>query len=494
MRGSLDPAGWVRAAFTGLLVAVALAAVPAASNAAATASITLNKTEFRAGDTLIVGFQITNSSDSPPANLYVGVVMPDGETALFLVPGGATAPVSLFDPANFRSLQAAPAGFTLNAAAFSQFTWPADGLPIGTYQVFVALTEAGNGSVLALDVKPFTYSPRNVFLPIFRKPFDGEMVLSNWFDHNLPFEFVDMNGFTVNFTGETSPFGIDGHNGYDFRMAEGTPLLAAATGIVTFAGAETPFACPVLGNQLVSGLGVNVRHTAPNGQLIDSSYAHMSRIDVTTGQQVVAGQQLGLSGNTGCTTAPHLHFNTFRLSGTNNGQRTRIDPFGWDSPQTDPWAQHPQGAQSFYLWLPGQAPALRYRPVTLAPNCGTPPTCGNAAVTITQATHMGVRDDLNPNNEFVELTLDTRFNSGNTTRVLTGYRLENRAGETYPLPAGFVIREGQPVRVYSGHGVNGERVLFWGRNTEAWNNFLECVQLVTPGGGRYRIGIGGGCP
>lgn len=182
----------------------------------------------------------------------------------------------------------------------------------------------------------------------------------------------------------------------------------------------------------------------------------MSRVDVQVGQHVVAGQQLGLSGNTGCSTAPHLHFNTYLVKGTNSGQRARIDPYGWDSTQADPWAQHPQGAQSFYLWLPGQAPALRYHSVTFAPNCGTPPTCGSAAVAITQATYAGVRDDLNPNNEFVELTLDTRFNSGNTTRTLTWYRLENRAGETYPLPAGFVIRDGRPVRIYSGRGVNGE--------------------------------------
>ena len=485
----------IAARATGILAGVlAVASGHVSSDAASSATIALNQTEFKAGNTLTVGIQVTNPADSPSANLYIGVVMPDGETALFLAPGGATLPVSLTDPVNFRSLQPAPAAFTLDAPGFAQFTWPADGLPIGTYQVFVALTQASTGSVLALDVKPFTYSPRNVFLPMFRKPFDGDVALSNWFDHNLPFEFVDTNGVTVNFAGELSPFGIDGHNGYDFRMPEGTVLRAAAGGMVTFAGAETPFPCPVLNNQLVAGLGVNIRHAAPNGQTIDSSYAHMSRVDVQVGQTVVAGQQLGLSGNTGCTTAPHLHFNTFRLNGTNNGQRTRIDPYGWDSTQVDPWAQHAQGAQSFYLWQPGQAPALRYRPIVLAPNCGAAPlTCGNAAVPITQVSHAGVRDDLNPNNEFVELTLDTRFNSGSTTRTLTAYRLENRAGETCQLPAGFVIRDGQPLRIYSGQGVNGDTALFWGRSSPAWDNFVECVQVVTPGGGRFRVAIGGGC-
>lgn len=81
----------------------------------------------------------------------------------------------------------------------------------------------------------------------------------------------------------------------------------------------------------------------------------------------------------------------------------------------------------------------------------------------------------------------------NTTRTLTGYRLENLVGETYPLPTGFVIRDGQPVRIHSGHGVDGTAVLFWGRNSGAWDNFTECVQLVSPSGGRYRVAINGGC-
>jgi uncharacterized repeat protein (TIGR01451 family) len=480
---------WTVALLTGVLT---LAAGLGTSDAAATAAITLNKTEFRAGDTLTVGIQVTNPSDSPAANLYLGVVMPDGNTALFVVQGGTTAPVSLTDPANFRSLQPAPPGFTLNNANLSQFTWPADGLPIGTYQVFVALTQASNGAVLALDVKPFTYSPRNTFLPMFRSPFDIEPVFSNWFDHNAPFEFVDMNGFTVNFAGETSPFGIDGHSGYDFRLPEGTPLRAAADGTVTFAGASTSAACPILNNQVVSGLYVSVRHTAPNGQSIDSGQNHLSRVDVQVGQHVVAGQQLGLSGNTGCSTTPHVHFEAFRLSGTNNGQQTRIDPYGWDSAQPDPWAQHPQGAQSFYLWLPGQAPALRYRPIVTSLGCNG---CGSEPVVMTGVNYAGVRDDLNPNNEFVELTLDTRFNSGSPTRNLTGYTLKNLAGDTYTFPAGFLIRDGQPVRIYSGSGVNGAAALFWGRTRDAWNNLVECVQLFNAAGVRHwHQSIGGGCP
>jgi hypothetical protein len=72
------------------MLAVAWAAGPTASDAAATAAITLNQTEFKAGDTLSVGLQI--AADRPPASLHIGVVMPDGNTALFVVQGGTTAP------------------------------------------------------------------------------------------------------------------------------------------------------------------------------------------------------------------------------------------------------------------------------------------------------------------------------------------------------------------------------------------------------------------
>lgn len=106
---------------------------------------------------------------------------------------------------------------------------------------------------------------------------------------------------------------------------------------------------------------------------------------------------------------------------------------------------------------------------------------------------MGIRDDVHPNNEFVEVALDTRFNSGNTTRSLTGYTLQNRAGETYAFPAGLVIHDGQSIRVHTGQGVNGAAVLFWGRNRGVWDNLMECIQLVSPTGGRYRITVNGGC-
>lgn len=203
--------------------------------------------------------------------------------------------------------------------------------------------------------------PGNQLLPIFQRPFAGGFWLSNFFDHEYPFEFQDNNGFQRTFRGEARAGGIDGHNGYDWRMDVGTPILAVADGDVVFADLEEPFFCPPLG-RTVSGLFVLLEHLAPSGDRFLSGYAHLDRIDVTRGQRVNAGQQIALSGNTGCSTRPHLHFMVWRRVGD---RWVVVDPFGWEAAFADPWALHPQGTQSLWLWRPGQAP-----PIALDPELG----------------------------------------------------------------------------------------------------------------------------
>jgi murein DD-endopeptidase MepM/ murein hydrolase activator NlpD len=104
------------------------------------------------------------------------------------------------------------------------------------------------------------------------------------------------------------------HDGVDFNPGNGTPVMSIADGVV------------VLATENGGGLGVNVevQHNI-GGELITSSYAHMQfgSIAVSVGQQVTAGQQLGLVGTTGQSTGPHLHLEMFGTDGV------RFDGFAW---------------------------------------------------------------------------------------------------------------------------------------------------------------------
>ena len=81
----------------------------------------------------------------------------------------------------------------------------------------------------------------------------------------------------------------------DFAAAIGTPIYAAAAGVVADAG---------------WGTGYGLRTKISHDHLGDYStlYAHMSRSYVKTGDVVRQGQLIGLVGNTGRSTGPHLHF------------------------------------------------------------------------------------------------------------------------------------------------------------------------------------------
>ena len=346
---------------------------------------------------------------------------------------------------------------------------------VGDYRRWVDVPEHETGeATFAVECVEITSA-------MFSRPFLGDFHLANHFDHDLPFQGTDNNGFELTWWGEQTR-GIDGHNGYDWDMPEGIPLLAVAEGTVVQALQIPAGSCPT-GSKIVE-----VKHALPNGESVSSMYRHMSRIDVTVGQQVQTGQQVGLSGNTGCSTGPHLHFSVWRHTSTNNGQPTRIDPYGWEGPGSDPWAQHSQGAESIRLWREGEAPSV-FRWYSLPPN----PVAGTAPVAITFVRWMGYKDDQNPNNEIVELTLDPRYSPG-PLYDLTGFRLQNNAGVSFLFPDGFVINEGQPVWIYSGSGQNTATALYWGRSTGAWHNMGDCVHLVRPDGyDMYRLTFGGGC-
>ncbi|MFJ4473321.1 M23 family metallopeptidase [Streptomyces sp. NPDC089424] len=102
------------------------------------------------------------------------------------------------------------------------------------------------------------------------------------------------------------------HSGQDFAVSTGTKVMAAHGGTVVKAGGNGAGDGPAYGNAVV------IKH----GNGTYSQYAHLSRIDVRVGQVVATGQKIALSGNTGNSSGPHLHFE-IRTS-ANYG--TAIDP------------------------------------------------------------------------------------------------------------------------------------------------------------------------
>jgi len=90
---------------------------------------------------------------------------------------------------------------------------------------------------------------------------------------------------------------IDGkfrhHNGIDIAIREGTPVIAVAAGTVVYSGQR-------------SGYGNTVIVEHDNGML--TLYGHNSRLMVSPGQHVELDTVIALSGNTGRSTGPHLHF------------------------------------------------------------------------------------------------------------------------------------------------------------------------------------------
>lgn len=93
-----------------------------------------------------------------------------------------------------------------------------------------------------------------------------------------------------------------GHNGIDFGVRTGTPIYSALAGTVLGTG-NTDTAC----TGVSYGKWVLVRHA--NG--LTTLYAHLSVISVSAGDKVTTHQKLGLSGNTGYSTGPHLHFTVY---------------------------------------------------------------------------------------------------------------------------------------------------------------------------------------
>ena len=141
----------------------------------------------------------------------------------------------------------------------------------------------------------YTVNPSTITVAgkgILRYPVDN-VIITQYFG-NTPFA-------------SSGAYGGKGHNGIDLGASIGTPLRAAASGVVLATGnTDATRGCYSFGKW------VFIKH--PNG--LGTMYAHLSQISVSSGQQVATGQLIGYSGETGYATGPHLHFGVYVASAT----------------------------------------------------------------------------------------------------------------------------------------------------------------------------------
>jgi murein DD-endopeptidase MepM/ murein hydrolase activator NlpD len=154
------------------------------------------------------------------------------------------------------------------------------------------------------------------------------------------------------------------HTGIDIPGDIGTPILAAGGGKIVYAGQgvwrgiDEVFDDPY-------GKAVIIEHDfGYQGEPLFTLYAHLDEILVVKGQTILTGEQIGLLGNTGKTTGPHLHFEV-RLG--ENDFFSTLNPDLWISPpigsgvlvgQILTYAGYPLERQVVHLYKAEDNPAV----------------------------------------------------------------------------------------------------------------------------------------
>jgi murein DD-endopeptidase MepM/ murein hydrolase activator NlpD len=220
----------------------------------------------------------------------------------------------------------------------------------------------GEGPPSVINPEP---AAANTVIRLFARPFESEYPLLNYFDHDRPVAPNDSNGHQLTWRGARAVpgrdiGGYDGHSGIDWLLPKGTPVFAVTHSEVVFAGGHT-FNCWLEGNREVTNITVTLKFIAPDGQTYFLTYTHLDRVDVAVGDWVSEGQQVGLSGDSGCIGTgrlAHLHFELRRLVSNSPEETVPIDPYGWEGSMLDPWVTDDPQKASYWFWKEGQAPDM----------------------------------------------------------------------------------------------------------------------------------------
>ena len=223
------------------------------------------------------------------------------------------------------------------------------GWELGQYALARALAPATTPAKLEARMQAFVATYTQLFgdprsaptgwpapsAPFLAWPMTKPARITSFFDHDAP--FLSRNGGIFSYWGRNeTDLSYDGHDGWDYAAAPPDPALAAAAGTVVFAG-NADDNCATTAVVLDHGNGYR------------TLYWHLSSADVAIGQQVAAGETVGVIGASGCAFGAHLHLGVQYL-----GRNT--DPYGYCGSAPDPWAINPAGSASRWLWRDRPSP------------------------------------------------------------------------------------------------------------------------------------------
>ncbi len=215
--------------------------------------------------------------------------------------------------------------------------------------ILLTVVGAADSSAVLVGASPVLQQPAR-FLS---SPFYGTTTVNSVYDHEYPtydnWPETDVNNWVRHYDNTTTGGGArqsyDGHNGIDYDLNY-EYVRAAAPSDVVLAGWDNP---AVHEGRREAGLGLYVHLRHENGY--DTLYGHMSVLKVRSNDQDVCETGefsciLGISGNTGWSSGPHLHFELEPPNST-----ASVNPYGWiGGAGSDPW-QNWSGLASHDVWL-----------------------------------------------------------------------------------------------------------------------------------------------
>ncbi|GAB4198368.1 MAG: peptidoglycan DD-metalloendopeptidase family protein [Roseiflexaceae bacterium] len=175
--------------------------------------------------------------------------------------------------------------------------------------------------------------------PFLSMPLERVSRVTSFFDHSGPLLGRTTGGLMTYWGRQETDaaFAYNGHDGWDYAAAPPDLALAAADGLVVFAG-NADDNCATRAVVIDHGNGYR------------TLYWHLDRVDAQIGQTITRGQPVGVIGNSGCSLGPHLHLGVQYLGRS-------VDPYGWCGGDIrDFWAQHPLGSASTWLWVDRPSP------------------------------------------------------------------------------------------------------------------------------------------